>query len=54
MPRATPEQSGIMAGTLRALRARLGYLPQHFGFYPKFTVRDYVEYIAWLRDENPD
>jgi ABC-type multidrug transport system ATPase subunit len=36
--------------TLRALRARLGYLPQHFGFYPRFTVRDYVEYMAWLRE----
>jgi ABC-2 type transport system ATP-binding protein len=35
---------------LRALRARLGYLPQHFGFYPKFTVRDYIEYMAWLRE----
>ena len=35
---------------LRALRSRLGYLPQHFGFYPKFTVRDYVEYMAWLRE----
>jgi ABC-2 type transport system ATP-binding protein len=36
--------------SLRALRARVGYLPQHFGFYPKFTVRDYVEYMAWLRE----
>jgi ABC-type multidrug transport system ATPase subunit len=36
--------------SLRALRSRLGYLPQHFGFYPKFTVRDYVEYMAWLRE----
>jgi ABC-2 type transport system ATP-binding protein len=35
---------------LRASRARLGYLPQQFGFYPKFTVRDYVEYMAWLRE----
>ncbi|EXG82371.1 ABC transporter ATP-binding protein [Cryptosporangium arvum] len=35
---------------LRQLRTKLGYLPQHFGFYPKFTVRDYVEYMAWLRE----
>ncbi len=35
---------------LRAVRSRLGYLPQHFGFYPRFTVRDYVEYMAWLRE----
>ncbi|GAB3279753.1 ATP-binding cassette domain-containing protein [Kineosporia babensis] len=35
---------------LRPLRRRLGYLPQNFGYYPKFTVRDYVEYLAWLRE----
>ncbi|WP_438862067.1 ABC transporter ATP-binding protein [Paractinoplanes aksuensis] len=35
---------------LRPLRRRLGYLPQHFGFYPRFTVREYVEYMAWLRE----
>jgi ABC-2 type transport system ATP-binding protein len=35
---------------LRVLRRRLGYLPQHFGFYPRFTVREYVEYLAWLRE----
>jgi ABC-type multidrug transport system ATPase subunit len=35
---------------LRALRRQLGYLPQHFGFYPRFTVREYVEYLAWLRE----
>jgi ABC-2 type transport system ATP-binding protein len=37
-------------GALRPLRRRLGYLPQHFGFYPRFTVREYVEYMAWLRE----
>jgi ABC-2 type transport system ATP-binding protein len=36
--------------SLRDLRSRLGYLPQSFGFYPGFTVRDYVEYMAWLRE----
>ena len=35
---------------LRPVRARLGYLPQQFGFYPRFTVRDAVEYMAWLRE----
>jgi ABC-2 type transport system ATP-binding protein len=35
---------------LRRVRARLGYLPQQFGYYPRFTVRDYVEYMAWLRE----
>lgn len=26
-----------------------GYLPQEFGFYPEFTVKDYLEYIATLK-----
>ena len=28
---------------------RLGYLPQTFGFYPEFTVTDYLEYISALK-----
>ena len=40
-------------GRLRRMRSRLGYLPQAFGFYPRFTVRDYVEYMAWLREMPP-
>ncbi|MFF3853845.1 ABC transporter ATP-binding protein [Micromonospora sp. NPDC002575] len=35
---------------LRRVRRRLGYLPQHFGFYPRFTVREFVEYMAWLKE----
>jgi ABC-2 type transport system ATP-binding protein len=35
---------------LRDLRRRLGYLPQQFGYYPRFTVREYVEYMGWLRE----
>lgn len=27
----------------------LGYLPQKFGFYPGFTVTDYLEYVATLK-----
>lgn len=30
-------------------RDRLGYLPQEFGFYPEFTVKDYLEYMATLK-----
>lgn len=26
-----------------------GYLPQEFGFYPEFTVMDYLEYVATLK-----
>jgi ABC-2 type transport system ATP-binding protein len=33
-----------------ALRRRLGYLPQEFGYYPRFTVREFVTYVAWLKE----
>lgn len=26
-----------------------GYLPQDFGFYPEFSVKDYLEYVATLK-----
>ncbi|SNY24014.1 ABC transporter ATP-binding protein [Paractinoplanes atraurantiacus] len=35
---------------LRQVRRRLGYLPQQFGFYPRFTLREFVEYMAWLKE----
>ncbi|MFE2068223.1 ABC transporter ATP-binding protein [Streptomyces sp. NPDC059467] len=34
----------------RALRRRIGYLPQEFGYYKRFTVREFVEYMAWLKE----
>lgn len=30
-------------------RELLGYLPQEFGFYPDFTVKDYLLYIASIK-----
>ncbi len=30
-------------------RALLGYLPQQFGYYPEFTARDFLRYIAALK-----
>ena len=33
-----------------AIRRRLGYLPQEFGYYPGFTVREFVAYVAWLKE----
>ncbi|MFD7663131.1 ABC transporter ATP-binding protein [Streptomyces sp. NPDC059788] len=35
---------------LTAARRRIGYLPQDFGCYPGFTVRDFVAYVAWLKE----
>jgi ABC-type multidrug transport system ATPase subunit len=35
---------------LRGVRRGIGYLPQEFGFYPRFTVREFVEYMAWLKE----
>lgn len=38
---------GIEIGTLGAAwRNVFGYLPQEFGFYPEFTVKGYLEYLA--------
>ena len=34
-------------------RKLLGYLPQDFGFYPEFTVEDYLLYIAALKGIRP-
>lgn len=33
-------------------RKVLGYLPQEFGFYPDFTVKDYLLYIASIKGIN--
>ena len=30
-------------------RARLGYLPQDFGYYPEFSALDFMEYMAALK-----
>ncbi|MFI9805830.1 ABC transporter ATP-binding protein [Streptomyces sp. NPDC052301] len=35
-------------------RRRLGYLPQEFGYYPGFTVREFVAYVAWLKEVPAD
>jgi ABC-2 type transport system ATP-binding protein len=35
---------------IRRVRREIGYLPQQFGFYPRFTVREFVEYMAWLKE----
>ncbi|MEV6209775.1 ATP-binding cassette domain-containing protein [Kitasatospora sp. NPDC051914] len=35
---------------VREVRRRIGYLPQDFGYYPAFSVHDFVQYCAWLRE----
>jgi len=37
-------------GERREIRRRLGYLPQNLGYYPSFTVTEFVEYFALLKD----
>ena len=34
-------------------RGMLGYLPQEFGYYPDFTVKDYLMYIASIKGLRP-
>lgn len=44
------EYDGIPITTLKGkYRDIFGYLPQEFGFYPEFTVKDYLEYVATLK-----
>lgn len=38
------DRSGLLG-----LRRRLGFLPQDFGYYPSFTVAEFVQYAAWLK-----
>jgi ABC-2 type transport system ATP-binding protein len=40
-------------GPRREIRRRLGYLPQHLGYYPGFTVSEFVEYFALLKEMPP-
>ena len=37
----------------REIRRRLGYLPQNLGYYPGFTVAEFVEYFALLKEMPP-
>jgi ABC-2 type transport system ATP-binding protein len=54
-----PPSSGEMAllgrdpravAARREIRRRLGYLPQNLGYYPSFTVVEFVEYFALLKE----
>ena len=40
-------------GGRRQIRRRLGYLPQNLGYYPGFTVAEFVEYFALLKEMPP-
>ncbi len=40
-------------GPRREIRRNLGYLPQNLGYYPGFTVAEFVEYFALLKDMPP-
>ena len=37
-------------GPRKQIRRKLGYLPQTLGYYPGFTVTEFVEYFALLKD----
>jgi len=40
-------------GPRREIRRRLGYLPQSLGYYPSFTVLEFIEYFALLKELPP-
>jgi ABC-type multidrug transport system ATPase subunit len=59
MATAIPQTSGQMrllgrdphsTGPRREIRRRLGYLPQNLGYYRGFTVAQFVEYFALLKE----
>jgi ABC-2 type transport system ATP-binding protein len=59
MATAVPPSSGQLLllgrdpasyGPRREIRRRLGYLPQSPGYYPGFTVTEFVEYYALLKE----
>jgi ABC-2 type transport system ATP-binding protein len=59
MATAVPPSSGSLRligrdpgcyGPRREIRRRLGYLPQQLGYYPGFTVAQFVEYFALLKE----
>jgi ABC-2 type transport system ATP-binding protein len=59
MATAVPPTSGTLRllgrdprvhGQRREIRRRLGYLPQEPGYYPGFTVTEFVEYFALLKE----
>ena len=43
----------LKSDDLRQIRRRLGYLPQQFGYYPNFTVFEFIEYFALLKEMPP-
>jgi ABC-2 type transport system ATP-binding protein len=47
------ERDPTAHGPRREIRRRLGYLPQNLGYYPGFTVAEFVEYFALLKDMPP-
>jgi len=59
MATAVPPTSGQLVllgrdpgqyGPRRELRRQLGYLPQNLGYYPGFTVSEFIEYFALLKE----
>ena len=40
-------------GQRKEIRRRLGYLPQNLGYYPAFTVVEFIEYFALLKEMPP-
>jgi ABC-2 type transport system ATP-binding protein len=43
-------RDAAVAAGRREIRRRLGYLPQALGYYPGFTVTEFVEYFALLKE----
>jgi ABC-2 type transport system ATP-binding protein len=44
------DRDPLSEGPRKEIRRRLGYLPQNLGYYPGFTVAEFVEYFALLKE----
>lgn len=34
--------------------SHIGYMPQHFGYYPHYTVKEFLDYMAIIKNLNQD
>ena len=39
----------MLLGWVNAIASLLGYLPQHFGYYPDFSAFDFLLYVSALK-----
>lgn len=41
-------------GAANSFRRRLGFMPQHLDLFPGYTCREFLRYVAWMREVRGD